>query len=103
MTAFKKVYRIGLGDRGAVVEKTEVLDLLSLADPDGYSGQGSPGDVGLGKTFGLPFFTIEGIVKLGPTRLGIVTDNNYPFSVGRHRGTMQPDDSEFVLIEVKGL
>jgi glycerophosphoryl diester phosphodiesterase len=103
MAAFKKVYRITLGDRGAVVGKTEVLDLLSLADPDGYSGQGSPGDVGLGKTFGLPFFTIEGIVKLGPTRLGIVTDNNYPFSVGRHRGTMQPDDSEFVLIEVPGL
>jgi glycerophosphoryl diester phosphodiesterase len=103
MTAFKKVYRVDFKGAGETVAKTEVVDLLRLADPDGYSGRGAAGDVGLGANFGLPFFTIEGIVKLGPNRLGIVTDNNYPFSVGRHRGAMQPDDSEFVIIETTGL
>lgn len=101
MTAYKKVHRIRFGAPGEVVSKEEVADLLKIADPQGFSGLGLPGDVGLGKTFGLPFFTIEGIVKLGPNRLGIVTDNNYPFSVGRHKGTGQPDDSEFVLIDIE--
>ena len=103
LTAFKKVYRVNFGGVGEPVTKTEVVDLLRLADPQGFSGKGRAGDVGLGSTFALPFFTIEGIVKLGPSRIGIVTDNNYPFSVGRHRGTKQPDDSEFVLIEAPGL
>lgn len=101
--AFKRIFRLTFGAPGDRVAKTEVADLLRLADPQGLSGRGQPGDVGLGPTFALPFFTIEGLVQLGPNRLGVLTDNNYPFSVGRHRGTRQPDDSEFVVIEGPGL
>lgn len=99
LDAIKRIYRIEIGAPGTELRKTLVADLMRLRDPDGLSLPGEPGDVGLGATFALPYFTIEGLVPLGPRRLGVVTDNNYPFSVGRHVGTKAPDDSEFVVIE----
>ena len=32
--------------------------------------------------------------------LGVLNDNNFPFSVGRHVGAGQPDDNEFIVIEL---
>jgi len=32
--------------------------------------------------------------------LGVLNDNNFPFSVGRHVGAGQPDDNEFIVVEL---
>jgi hypothetical protein len=99
MTGFKMIYQVTLKANGEWVEKMPLVNLLRIADPNGIS-DGDAGDVGIGKNFGLPFVTIEGLVVLGANQIGVLNDNNYPFSVGRHVGTGQPDDNEFVVIEL---
>jgi hypothetical protein len=99
MNAFKMIYKITLNSDGEQVDKTPVANLLNIADPNGIS-EGEVGDVGIGKTFGFPFVTIEDIVVLGDNQIGVLNDNNYPFSVGRHVGSRQPDDNEFIIIEL---
>jgi hypothetical protein len=69
----------------------EVVDLLSIADPNNIGGQGN----GL---FAFPFQTIESVIPLSATRLGVLDDNNYPFSNGRIPGT--PDNNEFIIIRL---
>ncbi len=99
MARFKKVFRIDLGrtDGDGFLVKTEVADLLDIADPDNISGSGKG-------RFTFPFWTIEGVVAINRETLGIVNDNNYPFSVGRHASTTgEPDDSEFILVRVDKL
>jgi glycerophosphoryl diester phosphodiesterase len=34
------------------------------------------------------------------THIGVLNDNNFPFSLGRHVGSGKPDDNEFVIIEL---
>jgi len=34
------------------------------------------------------------------TAIGVLNDNNFPFSIGRHVGTGQPDDNEFIVIQL---
>jgi glycerophosphoryl diester phosphodiesterase len=102
--AFKAVEEVTLGrGDGHVVTKRPVLDELAIADPAGIS-QRSPtnqaGDLRLGDPFGLPFVTIEDLQILGPRRLLIANDNNFPFSVGRHVGTGRPDDNELVTVRL---
>ena len=97
---FKKLFQIRLDAPGTDVTKSELVDLLNLADPQGISLPARPGDVGVGTRFAMPFVTIEDVVVLGPDLLGVINDNNYPFSVGRHVGAGQPDDTEFVLIKL---
>jgi hypothetical protein len=46
-----------------------------------------PGDVGLGQTFAMPFVTIEDVVVFDDRTIGVLNDNNFPFSVGRHVGS----------------
>jgi glycerophosphoryl diester phosphodiesterase len=94
----KVVQAIDLGESGGVVTKQPLVDLLALADPHGVAPE-QAGDVGVGGgMFALPFVTIESLVILGEDRLLIANDNNFPFGVGRHTGTMQPDDNEMVFI-----
>ena len=40
------------------------------------------------------------VVILDRNHIGVINDNNYPFSVGRHRGSGKPDDNEFILIRL---
>jgi glycerophosphoryl diester phosphodiesterase len=40
------------------------------------------------------------VVVIDANTIGVINDNNYPFSLGRHLGTGQPDDSEFILIRL---
>jgi glycerophosphoryl diester phosphodiesterase len=77
-----------------------VVDLLRIDDPWGL-GVGREGDVGLGPVFAFPFVTIESVVVLGPRHLGVLNDNNFPFSVGRHVGAGLPDDTEFIRVELE--
>ena len=74
---------------------------MNIDDPAELSAGGDPGDVGLGSRFAFPFVTIESMVIMGPLILGVLNDNNYPFSVGRHVGSGRPDDTEFIVIEIK--
>jgi hypothetical protein len=95
---FKRVYLIDIDqlDRG-YVRKTELVDLMRIADPTGITSAES-GAVGLGDPFTFPFTTIESVLMLDPSTMVIVNDNNYPFGVGRRPGT--PDDTEFIQIQL---
>ena len=80
--------------------KEVAVDLLNIKDPHRISEPGLSGDIGIGRRFAFPFVTIEDIVVLDRNHIGVLNDNNYPFSVGRHVASGQPDDSEFIVIEL---
>jgi glycerophosphoryl diester phosphodiesterase len=101
LNGFKAIYQIKLPQRfGEAVEKTLLVDLLRIKDPFRISGTGLPGDVGLGEIFAFPFTTIEDVFVLDPWHIGVLNDNNFPFSVGRHVGAGRPDDNEFIIIRL---
>ena len=100
LNGFKKIFRVKLDEEGSYVEKKELVDLLKLNDPHGISQPVQTGDVGTGTNFAFPFVTIEDVVVLDEKTLGVINDNNYPFSVGRHVGSRQPDDNEFIKIKL---
>jgi hypothetical protein len=89
---FKHVYLVDrrVTDADGTLHKTLVADLLNLANPRHVGGFGDP--------FRFPFFTIEGLVLLTGRSLGVVNDNNYPFSAGRTPGV--PDNDEFIVIRL---
>jgi len=98
---FKMIYQIKLNGNGNLVTKNLAVNLLQIADPN-HIASGESGDIGIGNHFGFPFVTIEGVVVLGENQLGVLNDNNYPFSVGRHVGSGQPDGNEFIILCVGG-
>lgn len=97
---YKTVQRITLGAPGEEVAKQQVADLLRIEDPAGISLPSADGDVGLGDPFAFPFQTIEDVAVLSPTRLLVLNDNNFPFSVGRHVGSGRPDDEEMIVVRL---
>ncbi|MDH2429142.1 esterase-like activity of phytase family protein [Sphaerisporangium sp. TRM90804] len=92
--AFKKVFLIDVRDRDrdGAVDKTQVADLLDLANPRRVGG--------FGTTFRFPFQTIEDVVILDDSTLGLLNDNNFPFSSGRTPG--KADDNEFITVRLTG-
>ena len=94
----KRVYRVDYEklDEDGYLLKTLVADLLNINDPHDLNQDDNA-------IFSFPFATIEGLVVLSPTTLGIVNDNNYPFGRARDNSGTQPDNSEFILIEVDPL
>ena len=70
--------------------KHQVADLLQISDPDDIGGHGP--------VFWFPFQTIESVFPFGERELGVLDDNNYPFSNGRVPG--QPDPNEFIVIRL---
>lgn len=88
----KRVYLADVRDRDhdGRADKTQVADLLDLADPRGLGGAAG--------TFRFPFQTIEDIVLLGDSAIGLLNDNNFPFSSGRRPG--EPDDDEFITVRL---
>jgi len=99
LDGFKRLFEVELGEPGAPLVKRPLLDLLDLRDPDRLAG-GAEGDVGVGERFALPYLTIESVLLLGPKRVLIANDNNYPLTVGRHVGSGEPDDTELVELEL---
>ena len=87
----KKVMLVDLAvtDAEGRLVKREVLDLLAIPNPGNKGGLSDP--------FVFPFETPEALLVSRNTLL-LVNDNNYPFSVGRHVDTGEPDDSEFILV-----
>jgi hypothetical protein len=89
---FKKIYVVDLDDvdGDGFLVKHEVADLLKISDPHDVGG--------FGPIFRFPFQTIESVIPLDGRRLGVLDDNNYPFSNGRVTG--QPDPNEFIVIRL---
>jgi len=101
LNGFKAIYQIRIPQQlGEAVEKTLLVDLLRINDPFRISGTGLPGDVGFGEIFAFPFTTIEDVLVLDRWHIGVLNDNNFPFSVGRHVGAGRPDDNEFIIIRL---
>ena len=88
---FKKIFVVNFNDVDAdgFISKRLLADLLSINDPDNISGNGT------GK-FDFPFVTIEDLVLLDPYTIGVLNDNNYPFSSGRTPGGA--DNNEFIKL-----
>jgi hypothetical protein len=82
------------------LEKTPVVDLLDLADPELISLPARPGDIGLGDPFSMPYVTIEAVLPLSRGRLAIVNDTNFG-SMGRN--PTLPDYSDFIVVKVPGV
>ena len=97
----KRIYRIDLRDRerGGFVKKSLVVDLLKIANPDGIGVEASPGAYGVGPQFSFPFQSVETLVPLGPNKLLIASDNNYPGNAARYSGT--PDDTEMIILDLR--
>lgn len=89
---FKKIYLIdtrGVASGGAVY-KTEVVDLMQLADPDDLNGDGQ-------RTFIFPYVTIESVLPLDSRTLLVANDNNFPGGGGR---ALTADVTEFLKIRL---
>lgn len=77
-------------DRDGKLDKTLLVDLMNIANPRGVGG--------FGETFTFPFQTIEDLVLLDDRTLGVLNDNNFPFSSGRTQG--KPDNNEFIVVRL---
>ena len=90
---FKKIFKIDISnvDENGFVEKTEIVDLLNIADPNDLNGDGET-------TFAMPFVTIENVVIVDEDTILIANDNNFPFSMGREGDI---DNNEVVLIDLE--
>jgi hypothetical protein len=90
--ALKKIYLVDLEefDEAGHLRKREIADLLHITNPAG---------LGYGKNpFRFPFETTEALAVVDECTILVLNDNNYPFSVGRHVATGEPDDNEFILL-----
>ena len=105
LNGFKAIYKIELNGINIPVKKIRLVNLLRIIDKDRITkDQGPEGDVGLadkGVRFAFPFVTIEDVVVLDNYHIGVLNDNNYPFSIGRHPGSGLPDDNEFIKIKLQ--
>lgn len=101
LTGNKTLYSIKLGKPADYVTKQPLVDLMKIDDPGGLSAiAAQAGDVGLGATFAMPYTTIEDVYVVDPRTLLVINDNNFPFSIGRHVGSKQPDDNDFILLQL---
>jgi len=94
----KKIYKVSFEqlDADGFMTKSLVADLLNIKDPHDLDRDGS-------EHFAFPFWTIEGLVIIDRTTLGVVNDNNYPFGQARDHGGTMPDNNEFILIDIEPL
>jgi hypothetical protein len=90
---FKRLYLIDLAhvDAEGYVQKTEIADLMHIADPNDLNADGN------NTLFTFPFVTIESVLVLDAQTLLVVNDNNYP---GSSRVAGVPDPTEFIKIQL---
>ena len=72
------------------MHKTEVVDLMQLADPDDLNGDGQ-------RSFSFPYVTIESVLPLDARTLLVTNDNNFPYGGGRG---LNADVTEFLKIRL---
>ena len=69
------------------------MDLLDIHDPHDLGGN-LPG---LARTrFNIPFDSVECVLVLDPSTIGVAIDTNFPGQDGRTRGL--PDDTELIKL-----
>ena len=92
LTPFKKIYLVDSSQKDAdgFAKKTELVDLMNIADPDDLNGDGRT-------TFTFPYVTIENVLVLDSQTLLVVNDNNFPGGGGR---TLESDNTEFLKISL---
>ena len=92
LAPFKKIFKIDLRkvDAEGFVKKTELVDLMNIADPHDLNGDGST-------TFTFPYVTIEDVLVLDARTLLVINDNNYPGGGGRAQTS---DNTEFLRIRL---
>jgi glycerophosphoryl diester phosphodiesterase len=98
---FKRIYEVDLDrtDAQGFVEKSLVVDLLKIANPDGIGTATTPGEYGVADPFSFPFVSVETVVQLRDGRLLTANDNNYPGDDARVPGT--PDDTEMAVLDLR--
>ncbi len=99
---FKKVFLIDMeheSKHDGYLDKTLLLDLLAIPDPDRIGGDGD--------FFRMPFYTIESVYPVDDRTLLVASDNNFPFSCGRARsrggdrsGPLSADGTELILVRL---
>ena len=100
---FRKVYVVDMRrtDARGFLEKTEVVDLAAIPDPDLVSLPPlHDGDVGLGDPFRVTCESVEAVHVVRGNRIMVGCDNNFP-NTGRNPGLA--DDNEFILVDVPRL
>lgn len=90
---FKRLYLIDIDkvDSFGYVSKTELVDLMNIADPHDLNGDSNT-------VFTFPYVTIEDVLILDDKTLLVINDNNFPGSGGRT--TTAPDITEFLTIRL---
>jgi hypothetical protein len=90
---FKKIFKVDFTQRDSDgrLQKTEIVDLMNIADPDDLNGDGST-------VFTFPYVTIESVLVLDSHTLLIVNDNNFPGTGGRQSDVSDP--TEFLRIRL---
>jgi glycerophosphoryl diester phosphodiesterase len=99
----RAVYVIDLRQIGSdgFLEKTRIIDLAAIPDPDLVSLPPIDSrDVLLGNPFGVACESIEAIHVIDAARLLLGCDNNFP-NTGRN--PVLADDTEFIVVRVPGL
>ena len=91
-TPFKKIFLVDSSDKDSAgfARKTELVDLMNIADPNDFNGDGST-------SFSFPYVTIEDVLLLDARTLLVVNDNNFPGGGGRN---LQSDNTEFLKISL---
>lgn len=91
-TPFKKIFIADIQGvaNGGFAHKTELVDLMNIADPHDLNSDGST-------VFTFPFVTIESVLILDPSTLLVINDNNYPGTGGRNANS---DNTEFLKIRL---
>jgi len=93
----KRIYRVKQGDNDerGLLRKELLVDLLAISDPQNLSGAAHEG------VYAFAYETIESLVLMGPDRLGVVNDNNFPF--GHGPDGKDAEETVFAVIRVPGL
>ncbi|MBN8488511.1 MAG: esterase-like activity of phytase family protein [Burkholderiales bacterium] len=91
-TPFKKLFLVDLDGvaPGGIVQKTELVDLMNVADPSDLNSDGS-------QVFTLPYVTIENVLVMDERTLLVANDNNFPYGGGRE---LAADATEFLRIKL---
>ena len=91
-TPYKHIFLIDIDavDANGYVQKSDLVDLMNVADPHDLNGDGSA-------LFTFPFVTIESVLILDPRTLLVINDNNFPGGGGR---STAPDNTEFLRIRL---
>lgn len=98
LDAYKRLINVKLNDSGKTIDRTDLVDLMKIENPNLLYGTARNGDIGTGSTFSFPFETIEDVIIENKNTLTVFNDNNFPGSSGRN--AKLADDNEIIQIKL---